>query len=425
MDGENRLKYLLENELVNDPTVELPFPIGYEADAKLIVKDLAMMPHAFICGVSGAGKTSLVQTALAVMIAKKPAGTVRLLIYASKYSDYQIFEGNPFLLTPAIHDTKKGAGALQWAKVEALKRYRLLAENKKKDLVSYNRTAEEQLPRVVIVVDDLFDLLQSTSDSADAREALQYLLSNGRQVGLHCLVVSATVSNKFVRNDFLPLIPSKMCFAVASAADSKTVLGTANAAKLGYPGELIFKGINAQHILHAPYVSDEALLSFTESFFSSVFMNGTEKDIEEHMKRAASFCTQDSNIPNITEQGVEVYDEMLPLAVEAILDTRQCSVAMIQRRVKLGYSRAARIVDQMEELGIVGPYEGAKPRVVLIDREAWEEIREVLEEIGKLKESQDVETELRNEDNRAHFCKICGKPLMTNAKFCIYCGASV
>lgn len=329
---------------------EIPFFLGYDKDKKPVICDLSRMPHLFVCGVSGSGKTSFVQAALALIAASKTPKDTNFIIYSSNIADYKVFMNIEHLLTPVVDSAIKAAGVIQWALVETLKRYRLFSEKGVRDFASFNRISDNVLPKIVLVIDDINDVLKV---SADTSSTLQELLTKGRAAGVHCIVVTSIASNKLVKTKLIPSIPSKACFSLPCVSDSKALIESSVASKLDFPGHLVFKGNGMFVETSSIPFSDDDIKSFIQ---------------EKIPLRPEVIQTKEPTKEND-------YDEMLPQAVEAILETRQCSVSMLQRRVKLGYSRAARIVDQMEELGIVGPYEGAKPRSVLVDRTGWLEIQ--------------------------------------------------
>ena len=347
----------------------LPFLIGQDQEGVYIVKDLAVMPHVMVCGASGTGKTAFLQTALALIAAKNTMNEVRLIICASKASDYKVFEKIPHLYAPIIYDTNKSKVAINWALVEIMNRYKLFANAGVSDLQAYNRSGKGYLPRIVLIVDDLFDLL-SKGESIDV---IQNVLAKGRQAGVHCILVTSTPTNTRLKKDLVPHIPSKVCFAVASVAESKAILGQPIAAKLDYPGHLVFKGINSICVVEAVYFQEEELdYGLKESLNHPEYQPVSfDPNLVRLLKGFNPDTTQHWETDNVNDEYSEL-DELFNQAVKAVLESKQASVSMLQRQMKIGYSRAARIVDQMEEQGIVGPFEGSKPREVLLTREQWE-----------------------------------------------------
>lgn len=382
LDNKFSISELLSQKEIANSACELPFLVGINKDGENIVLDLTAMPHLFICGVTGSGKTSLLQTNLALIAVNKKPDEVKFIIYDSKFSDYKIFNSISHLLVPVESDYRRASGAIQWVLIEILKRYRIFAEHGVKDIASYNRNNIDKLYRIVFVIDDISELLL-LGDYEEIISTLQRILSNGRQVGVHCIIVTSSPSNKLIRNGLINSFPSRICFSLSSAAESKSVLGISKATSLSFPGGLIFKGINTQCVLTAPDISEEDIIASMKgnagiSTADNCLSNTQNEygDFIRHACRNDYSSSHDEMVKPIIDDKEDNhgYDEMIPDAVNAILESKQCSVSMLQRRIKLGYSRAVRIVDQLEALGVVGPYEGAKPRAVLVCRDEWERI---------------------------------------------------
>ena len=356
---------LLNNEMLMQASFEIPLFIGESEEGKYIFEDLSTLPHVFICGATGSGKSSLIQANLALIAAKKTSEKVKFIIYDSKSSDYTKFDGVSHLCIPIEYNASRALGALQWTSYVISCRLRQLYELKVKDISAYNRIRPNELYRIIVVIDDINELL-SNDNRDEIIKNLQSILTNGRTVGVHCVAITSAASNKRIRNDILPYFPSKICFAVTSSTESKAVLESPKAAELPFPGGLVFKGMRNQCVAAFPCFSDEELMS--------VISENTEFSEELTRDFRQKGIQREENAQNQAFENANSYDEMIPECVEAIFEAGSCSVSMLQRRIKLGYSRAANIVDQLEELGVVGPYEGAKPRSAIIDRTSWERI---------------------------------------------------
>ena len=333
----------------------IPFVMG--ADEHPTVLDFARIPHLLICGVTGSGKTSFLQTSLAIMAASTSPVYLRYIICSTNETDYKMFSDIKHLYVPVVKDPRKVADAVSWVLVETLRRYNSLKDIGVRDLASYNRKSSEPLPELVFVIDDLTNIL---SISERVSSTLQQVLLKGRQVGIHCIIVTSTTSNKSLRKDLLPYIPCRVCFTVANESDSKALLDITNATKLYYPGQLYYKGLSMMFRTHAIFIPDEEL------------EEGIDANIEKKDKTIVDSIHVDPSpfsVDQQTETGDD--DQMLAQAAEVIIEAGCCSVSLLQRRARLSYSRAARIVDQLETLGVVGPYEGAKPRTVLVNKEEW------------------------------------------------------
>jgi len=291
-----------------------------------------------------------------------------------------VYNGIPHLYVPVVTDPKKAAGALQWSVVEMLKRYRLFSEVGVRDLEAYNKQSlakgEDKLPQIVIVIDELADLMLVASKEVE--ESICRVAQMGRAAGMHLVIATQRPSADVITGLMKANIPSRIAFAVSSAMESRIILDQGGAEKLVGMGDMLYSpvGCGKPVRIQGAFVSDEEreeVIQFIKEGSSAAEQN---TEIEAFMNKAVEEKNASDNGKSSDDDGpAGNFDEMLPQAVEVILETKSCSVSMLQRRVKLGYSRAARIVDQMEELGIVGPYEGAKPRTVLVDRDGWHNIQ--------------------------------------------------
>ena len=363
---ENGNGYIIENknEAFSDQGFggedTLPIVIGAGDDGSPVIQDFADISHYVICGYSGSGKTSFVQTIMMKMALEHTPEEVRFLVYDSKATDYMNFNKLPFLYVPVCSDEKKFVGALEWAVVEARKRFRAFAELNAKNLEAYNRKAEERLPHVFIIMDDFFSLLYRYPE--EVADSMQYNLNNGRQAGIHFLIVTSTSSPKVLQRELMANAPGRICFAVSSKAESRLVLNRNGAEDLAVPGEMIFRTLNRVARCRAAHMTegeiDDAIAKRVEQYH----IEDPEIASGEEKKQRSVLGTAEAD---------DSYDELLPQAVDIVLDMNSCSVSMLQRNLKLGYARAANIVDQMEALGIVGPYDGGNPRAVIISRSGW------------------------------------------------------
>ena len=271
---------------------------------------------------------------------------------------------------------------MQWSVVEMLKRYRLFSEIGVRDLESYNRhcvaNGEDKLPQVVIIIDELADLMMIASKEVE--ESICRVAQMGRAAGMHLVVATQRPSADVITGLMKANIPSRIAFAVSSSLESRIILDQTGAEKLVGMGDMLFSpvGIGKPMRIQGAFVSDDERENVIQFIKEGAVQPENNSELEEFMNKSFDEKTAAENGGKSSkedESAAGEYDAMLPQAVEVILETKSCSVSMLQRRVKLGYSRAARIVDQMEELGIVGPYEGAKPRRVIVDREAWHKIQ--------------------------------------------------
>ena len=358
---------------------KLSFALGKDISGECIIGNIAKLPHMLIAGTTGSGKSVCMNSLILSLLYKARPDEVKLIMIDPKMVVLGVYNGIPHLYVPVVTDPKKAAGALQWSVVEMLKRYRLFSEAGVRDLENYNRhcvaVGEPTLPQVVIVIDELADLMMIASK--DVEESICRVAQMGRAAGMHLIIATQRPSADVITGLMKANIPSRIAFAVSSTLESRIILDQGGAEKLIGMGDMLFSpvGIGKPIRIQGAFVSDEEREEVIQFIKEGSGETQQNSEIEEFMNKAAEDKNNaDSGASAKEEKSVGGYDEMLPQAVEVVLETKSCSVSMLQRRIKLGYSRAARIVDQMEELGVVGPYEGAKPRSVVVDREGWNEI---------------------------------------------------
>ena len=380
------LRDIIESPKFTSAKSKLSFALGKDIGGDCIVGNIAKLPHMLIAGTTGSGKSVCMNSLILSLLYKARPDEVRLIMIDPKMVELGVYNGIPHLYVPVVTDPKKAAGALQWSVVEMLKRYRLFSEIGVRDLESYNKhcasAGEQTLPQVVIVIDELADLMLVASKEVE--ESICRVAQMGRAAGMHLVIATQRPSADVITGLMKANIPSRIAFAVSSAMESRIILDQGGAEKLVGMGDMLFSpvGCGKPVRIQGAFVSDEEredVIRFIKEGAGNTAQNNSE--IEEFMNKAAEDKNSGGDGGKSSKEekgGLGGYDEMLPQAVEVVLETKSCSVSMLQRRIKLGYSRAARIVDQMEELGIVGPYEGAKPRQVVIDREGWNEIQRSL-----------------------------------------------
>ncbi len=362
---------------------KLSFALGKDISGEGIIGNISKLPHMLIAGTTGSGKSVCMNSLILSLLYKARPDEVKLIMIDPKMVELGVYNGIPHLYVPVVTDPKKAAGALQWSVVEMLKRYRLFSDAGVRDLESYNRhclaSGEAPLPQVVIVIDELADLMMIASK--DVEESICRVAQMGRAAGMHLIIATQRPSADVITGLMKANIPSRIAFAVSSALESRIILDQGGAEKLIGMGDMLFSpvGVGKPIRIQGAYVSDEEredVIQFIKEGSGEIQKN---EELETYMETAAADTNAAGSGSSAKEEkSTGGYDEMLPQAVEVVLETKSCSVSMLQRRIKLGYSRAARIVDQMEELGVVGPYEGAKPRSVVVDRDGWNEIRQRL-----------------------------------------------
>ena len=360
----------------------LSFAVGKDITGKPVIGDIAKMPHMLIAGTTGSGKSVCINSMLISLLYKSTPEEVRLIMVDPKMVELGNYNGIPHLLIPVVTDPKKAAGALQWAVYEMMKRYKLFSEHNVKDLAGYNALAAadetlKKLPSVVVVIDELADLMLVAAKEVE--ESICRVAQMGRAAGMHLVIATQRPSADVITGLMKANIPSRIAFAVASSLESRIILDTTGAEKLVGRGDMLYAPlgegkprrvqgcfISAEEIDRVVgFVKANGAAQYDESVIDKIEQAVAEK--EKGGKGAPSGAAPEP----VADEG----DELLPAAIDVVMETGQASVSMLQRRLKLGYSRAARIVDEMEQRGIVGPFEGSKPRQLLITREKWEEIK--------------------------------------------------
>ncbi|MDO4972929.1 MAG: DNA translocase FtsK [Eubacteriales bacterium] len=376
------LRDILESPRFQSAKSKLSFALGKDIGGECIVGNIAKLPHMLIAGTTGSGKSVCMNSLILSLLYKARPDEVRLIMIDPKMVELGVYNGIPHLYVPVVTDPKKAAGALQWSVVEMLKRYRSFSEVGVRDLESYNKhcraAGEPTLPAVVIVIDELADLMLVASKEVE--ESICRVAQMGRAAGMHLVIATQRPSADVITGLMKANIPSRIAFAVSSSLESRIILDQTGAEKLVGMGDMLFSpvGLGKPVRIQGAFVSDEEredVIQFIKENTSEPELNQDLRDMME--KAAEDKGAADAKGAAKDEDGAAAtgYDEMLPQAAEVVLEMGSCSVSMLQRRLKLGYSRAARIVDQMEELGIVGPYEGAKPRSVPIDRAGWQALQ--------------------------------------------------
>ena len=377
------LRDILESGNFSGAKSKLSFALGKDIGGNCIVGNISKLPHLLIAGTTGSGKSVCMNSLILSLLYKARPDEVKLIMIDPKMVELGIYNGIPHLYVPVVTDPKKAAGALQWSVVEMMKRYRAFSETGVRDLDSFNRIRkekqEETLPRVVIVIDELADLMLVASKEVE--ESICRVAQMGRAAGMHLVIATQRPSADVITGLMKANIPSRIAFAVSSALESRIILDQSGAEKLIGFGDMLYAplGSGKPTRIQGSFVSDEereeVIRFIKENNLPGAEKSDTNKEIEDYMIKATRDKSDSGEKDSAGDGPSGDYDEMLPQAVEVVLEMGSCSVSMLQRRIKLGYSRAARIVDQMEELGVVGPYEGAKPRSVTIDRAAWHELQ--------------------------------------------------
>ena len=360
---------------------KVAFALGKDIGGNSIVGNIAKLPHLLIAGTTGSGKSVCTNSLIISLLYKATPEEVRLIMVDPKMVELGIYNGIPHLLIPVVTDPKKAAGALQWAVTEMMKRYRAFSEVGVRDLKSYNAHAArqpdmEKMPQIVVVIDELADLMLVAAKEVE--ESICRVAQMGRAAGMHLVIATQRPSADVITGLMKANIPSRIAFAVASALESRIILDTTGAEKLVGRGDMLYfpLGAGKPTRVQGCLISDQEVADVVEF----VKKSGTAKYDDDVLHQIEQHAAEKDKGAKGTggpapEQVGDDYDELLPAAIDVVLEAGQASVSMLQRRLKLGYSRAARLVDQMEEKGVVGPFEGSKARQILITKEQWQEMQ--------------------------------------------------
>ena len=379
-----RIRDVIESREFTGHKSAVAFAVGKDIGGNRIIGDIAKLPHVLIAGTTGSGKSVCTNSLIVSLLYKSTPEEVRFIMVDPKMVELAPYNGIPHLLIPVVTDPKKAAGALQWAVFEMMKRYKAFSENGVKDLASYNALAEQaqpdengekmkKLPSVVVVIDELADLMLVAAKEVE--DSICRVAQMGRAAGMHLVIATQRPSADVITGLMKANIPSRIAFAVASSMESRIILDSPGAEKLVGKGDMLYAplGEGKPRRVQGCFITAEEIervVDFVkekgETAYSEDVMRQIEQAVQDKDKKSA---------PAEVASGSDDGDELLPAAVEVVLETGQASVSMLQRRLKLGYSRAARLVDQMEERGIVGPFEGSKPRQLLIDKAKWQEMQ--------------------------------------------------
>lgn len=371
------IREVIDSDEFRNAKSKLTVALGRDIAGKVVVTDLSKMPHLLIAGTTGSGKSVCINTMLMSLLYKSSPDEVKLLLVDPKVVELGVYNGVPHLLIPVVTDPRKAAGALNWAVGEMLKRYKMFAENGVRDISGFNELCKDrddlqEMPRVVIVIDELADLMMVSSNEVE--DAIARLAQMARAAGMHLVVATQRPSVDVITGLIKANISSRIAFAVSSATDSRTILDHGGAEKLLGKGDMLFSPIGCPKPsrIQGCFVSDKEI----EDVIKFIKDSGTAKYDEDVLDSVEKLSTKEKGAPSQSgDAGDSDEDEMLNAAIECVVEMGQASTSMLQRRLKLGYARAARIIDQMEEKGIVGPFEGSKPRQVMVSKEQWLEMK--------------------------------------------------
>ncbi len=366
-------------DIIDSPEFEsskskLAFALGKGVSGDNVVTDIAKMPHVLIAGSTGSGKSVCINTLITSILYKAKPSEVKLIMVDPKVVELSVYNGIPHLLIPVVTDPKKAAGALAWAVQEMVNRYSLFAQKNVRDIKGYNAALDKEgedgkLPQIVIIIDELADLMMVSPK--DVEDAICRLAQMARAAGMHLVIATQRPSVDVITGIIKANIPSRIAFAVSSQVDSRTILDTMGAEKLLGKGDMLFypSGASKATRVQGAFISDgdvEKIVDFLKKDGEAQY----SEDILESIEKANS---TDKEIDENSQD--DEADPFLEDAIEAVIEIGSASASLIQRRFKVGYARAGRIIDQMEARGIISGYQGSKPREVLMSKERWQELK--------------------------------------------------
>ncbi len=372
---------LIESKEFINSKSKISFAVGKDIGGKVNVTDIAKMPHLLIAGATGSGKSVCINTIIMSILYKANPNEVKLIMIDPKVVELSVYNGIPHLMIPVVTDPKKAAGALHWAVAEMTERYQKFAEANVREINGYNDKIEsirvpegqerpKKMPQIVIIVDELADLMMVAS--ADVEEAICRLAQLARAAGIHLIIATQRPSVNVITGLIKANMPSRIAFAVTSGVDSRTILDMNGAEKLLGKGDMLFypQGIPKPIRVQGAFVSDKEVADVVAFLTEN---NGVAQYNDEVRQKMESIETTSSQTVAITDSDMESdgRDSYFMEAAKIIVDKEKASIGMLQRYLKVGFNRAARIMDQLEEAGIVGPEEGTKPRKVLISQEEF------------------------------------------------------
>ncbi|RGF40323.1 DNA translocase FtsK [Ruminococcus sp. AF17-11] len=408
------MRELIDSDKFRNSKSKLTTVLGRDISGEIVVTDLAKMPHLLIAGTTGSGKSVCVNSILMSILYKATPDEVKLLLIDPKMVEFSKYKGIPHLLIPVVSDAKKAAGALAWAVNEMLQRYKIFSEYDCKDIDSYNSlieknmnymeknppvvneegeevqpvlevnglpVAKEKMSRVVIAIDELADLMMAAP--SEVEDSICRLAQMARAAGMHLILATQRPTVNVITGLIKANVPSRISLKVSSNTDSRTILDTGGGEKLIGRGDMLFSPVGAPKPIRVQgcYASDEEIEGVTH-YIKKAYSAQYNSEIEEKIKRiAAEEIAQgkkSGDSDSSSDEGLDV-DSKMEEAIKCVIEAGQASTSLLQRRLKVGYARAGRMIDDMEQMGVVGPHQGSKPRDVLMTYNEWLERRNALE----------------------------------------------
>ena len=357
---------------------QLNVAMGKDIAGNAVCADLTKMPHLLIAGTTGSGKSVCLNTMIASNLYNATPDEVKLLMIDPKQVEFTVYNGIAHLAVPVVSDPRKASGALTWAVNEMENRYKILSEKNVRDIKGYNKLAERDkslrpMHQIVSFIDELADLMMVAPNEVE--DAICRLAQKARAAGMHLVIATQRPSVDVITGIIKANIPSRLALSVSSSVDSRTILDMSGAEKLIGNGDMLFNpiGANKPTRIQGCFISDEEVENVADFIKHNAEAEYDEGIMDEINRQAAIAGSSKKSSAASSEDGEEPGDEMFPNAVEVVLDAKMASTTLLQRKLKLGYARAARLMDELESKGIIGPFEGSKPRQVLITKQQWME----------------------------------------------------
>lgn len=371
------IREIIESREFRDAKSKLAFSVGKDIAGNIIIGDVAKMPHMIIAGTTGSGKSVCTNSIIMSILYRATPDEVKLILIDPKMVEFTTYNGIPHLLIPVVTDPRQAAGALNWGVQEMLRRYKLFADNNVRDLGGYNelavRKGYDKLPQIVIAIDEFSDLMMAASKEVE--DSVCRLAQMARAAGMHLIIATQRPTTDVITGLIKANIPSRIALSVQSQVDSRTILDTQGAEKLLGYGDMLYypNGMQKPLRVQGCFCSTkevETIVDFIKKESVSEYNEEIIEAVEQNMPAEKGERTAEASEP--IGNGDDV---LIETAIDVVVEMGQASTSSLQRKLKLGYARAARIIDELENMGVVGPYEGAKPRKVIMSKQQWAERR--------------------------------------------------
>ena len=380
------LREILSSNEFHNAKSKLTFAVGKDIAGNCILGDISKMPHVIIAGTTGSGKSVCTRSIIMSILFNAKPDEVKLILIDPKMVEFKVFDGIPHLLTPIIIEAKKAPGALNWAVNEMMKRYRMLSDTGTNDLRSYNEYAEanelDKMPQIVIFIDELADMMLVAKNEVE--DSIQRLAQMGRAAGMYLVVATQRPTTDVITGTIKANIPSRIALSVSTAIDSRTIIDDGGADKLLGNGDMLYKpiGVNDPLRVQGCFASNaeiQATIEYIKAQGEAEYDHSVTEAVESYVPQTKGGGSSDTGDSNISDED----EDILFRAMEVAVMNGQVSTTMLQKKLKLGYAKASRFIDELEERGVIGPSEGSKPRKVYMSRMQFDEM--------KLRRTQDID----------------------------------